>query len=484
MTSAWRLHDAVTIAAEGNFPALDGVIAYMAGDTVGVRLTGESQGMGDHSGSMDGIDYFDCPLNSGVLTTTSKISKRALSWSEEQELRRELQPRISYPPPSSIPLSGLSPSALARMAQLQQRMQASTPQAPKNQLPQVPKTPISKPAEITEPPTLEEEKKTEEDKPEEKILSRLELLRQRKEAIRQKKLALQEKVQDKKEKQQQQQQQRQPDDKDETQPQTTTVSTVTPEASAEAIKKEGGAVEPPQKQQKQERRQSRDSLANLWIRELRHESPPAAARYGDDNEDDAEYSQQAQEILKQPSLDQENKAIELANEEDDIPASSHGRLTRLQQLRQKKRLLEALPSSITVSAKDAEGPPRNVAQEANSIHSRSPLSQPLGLASMAVASAAAMALANDGDDDASNSTLSTQMSEMDLEDENDADHHRHHAVPTESFQESVTITEEENAEPGQPNSHKRRRMLGLGFLPTNKRQQKRRDTGRGKEGHQ
>jgi hypothetical protein len=88
-----KLFDAVTLKATGGMPAMDGVVAYLDPNNqieIGVRLTGSSVGLGDHSGSVDGIDYFDCPLNSGLLVNRDELEIRQLSRIQELRLKREL----------------------------------------------------------------------------------------------------------------------------------------------------------------------------------------------------------------------------------------------------------------------------------------------------------------------------------------------------------------------------------------------------------
>ncbi|KAL3936045.1 MAG: hypothetical protein SGBAC_008558 [Bacillariaceae sp.] len=93
--NAWALYDPITILPDGGgMPAMDGIIAYLdhpqAPTQIGVRLTGSSIGLGDHSGSVDGIEYFDCPLNSGVFCAPHQIEARTLSRIEQLRLKREL----------------------------------------------------------------------------------------------------------------------------------------------------------------------------------------------------------------------------------------------------------------------------------------------------------------------------------------------------------------------------------------------------------
>ena len=236
----------------------------------------------------------------------------------------------------------------------------------------------------------------------------------------------------------------------------------------------------------------------------------------------------AREILKQPLLttelekmnggsnEQDNNIMEEDDdqegeaEEQQRTSSSTQPLSRLQQLRQKKRLLEALPASISTAAAPIDAPDQ-LMEDSNIRSCTPPRIRPSNnLARIAIASAAVFESTElvqqeqqqqqQQDDHSSNaSTLSTQMSEMDLEEKEET------TVSSTAFQESLTITpgtknpissedetstpfdgeaqqkhalEEEQAKPTQ----KRRRMLGLDFLPTSKRFPKRRNTGN--DGHQ
>jgi hypothetical protein len=442
--------------------------------------------MGDHSGSVNGIDYFECPVNSGVLTTTSRVTKRRLTFSEEAMIRKQLlQPKSMFDPvPTSIPLSGLSSAALARMAQLNQRMQVQAPA----------------PAPDTKEPSLKEEAMA---PPLPPRLSRLDILRQKKEAIRLKKIALQEKVQDKKDKQQLEQPRAEPQGD----PVTTATTTATTTTTA-TLPQDHPML------QHQQRRDSRDSLEKLWISELRHESPPAAARYGwDDDDDHKSNHSQVQNQLQQPSLEPKAKAAAAAaaanDDNDEAMQDKQPTLSRVQQLRQKKRLLEALPASININAPAPDAEVRleeiTTATTTTTTRATSPtlLLGPNHTNNHYTMATVALAAAVREEDDGQSilaSTISTQSGDMDVEDD------EHHAVPAAAFQESVTITaatsnplppadEEETpgheslAKPATPAaeeeqqqqhfaSHKRRRMLGLGFLPGNRRLQKR------QKGHQ
>eukprot|EP00980_Cylindrotheca_fusiformis_P009992 scaffold2212_cov143-Cylindrotheca_fusiformis.AAC.10 len=145
--------DAVTVKASKGLPDMDGVIAYLDNNNnnkIGVRLTGSSVGLGDHSGSVDGINYFDCPLNSGLFVTRDEIEIRQLSRIEELKLKRELAaekldlsrttgittshknpvPPPPPPKPEEPPLSdatkGLSATALTRLQKLNQKYMQET----------------------------------------------------------------------------------------------------------------------------------------------------------------------------------------------------------------------------------------------------------------------------------------------------------------------------------------------------------------------
>ena len=268
---------------------------------------------------------------------------------------------------------------------------------------------------------------------------------------------------------------------------------------------------------------SRDPLETLWIKELRHESPPAAARYGSEGDDEMFSQAVARETLKQPVLTspelendgnnkQDNNVMQ-DNEEE--PSSTLSQpLSRLQQLRQKKRLLEALPASISTAAAPNDAPDQMMVEDSNMRSSTPPRTRNRpsnNLARIAISSAAVFESTElvheqqqqqqqqqHDDHSSSASTLSTQMSEMELEEKEET------TVSSTAFQETLTITsgtknpiscdetsfnksqesqqvhalEEEQTKPTQ----KRRRMLGLGFLPTSKRFTKRRNTGN--DGHQ
>ncbi|CAJ1959876.1 unnamed protein product [Cylindrotheca closterium] len=92
--TSWELLDPITVLPDGGMPAMDGIVAFLDHPEnptkVGVRLTGSSIGLGDHSGSVDGIDYFECPLNSGLFCTPDQLEVRTLSRIEQLRLKREL----------------------------------------------------------------------------------------------------------------------------------------------------------------------------------------------------------------------------------------------------------------------------------------------------------------------------------------------------------------------------------------------------------
>ncbi|CAJ1933290.1 unnamed protein product [Cylindrotheca closterium] len=551
-----QLYDGVTIPPDGNFPSMTGVIVYKKDDTIGVRLTGDSEGMGDHSGSVDGVDYFDGGVNSGVMTTISKVEPRKLTIAEEGLIRSLLQPKPAYSTPmaSSVPISGLSPAALARMMQLNQRMGITpTNGAPKNKLPPSATTPATPPTpQLSDPPTVtNSEPPLEEEKPAEKRLSRLEILRQKKEAIRKRKLELERKVETTKKEKLQQQEDKPEEDKPEeaTEPQqpmatedfpetkdspetssspkstssqksTSSPKTSTSVSQAAVIRNtseasmadEAASVKSKESSAMLSKasRSSRDSIEELWIHELRHETPASADKYDledaenllleeDEMEDNAPESNRSldmRSILRQPTLQvegtpavdlskSEGQDMEQEEEEDNgrQPPMRQSSMSRLQQLRQKKRLLEALPSSIQTPAS---------AGLSKSDHTN--------LASMAMASAAAlghshhnaatfpdrpMAQSDDDDDDDDDDSKTTASALSHMEDGGNEDDD---AVPA-AFQESVSITASStNVLPGDveettpvSSSHKRRRMLGLGFLPGSNRQQKRQNTGAGRQ---
>jgi len=601
-----ELYDGVLIPPEGKFPAMTGVIVYKKDDTIGIRLTGESEGMGDHSGNVDGIDYFECSVNSGILTTEDKVDHRELTFAEEGLIRSLLQPKPAYSNfnSTSIPISGLSPAALVRMMQLNQRMGLATPTAGRNKLPPSTSTGTNTPdpapptPQLQDPPTrsrsnasaasanasasafsvastsssFPQEPALEEEKPAEKKLTRLEILRQKKEAIRKRKLALQERVEEaKKEKKEQEEKQHQQQEQEkegsaeattaatkplqpmETQDFKSPVpSTVTPVVTQDAaIEDEVASIKSKTSKGSsgstlsKASRCSRDSIEKLWISELRHESPDTADQYDLEDaenllldEDEHEMndisripstnSMQMQQILRQPHVKDGHLVHSFKSEEqEDLDNHSqepelvdNGRpqpfrqssLSRLQQLRQKKRLLEALPASIqTPMAPSAIA--ANVVLEDVFPLSLNTLAmvtqQSNSLANMAMASAAVLGhptnenlasfpiqsrdrvqdpttdATEDTDD---NDTLSSQLSDDIMEDDVGE---VHDAVPA-AFQESVTITpsstnplpafSEESTTTVEPsNALKRRRMLGLGFLPGIKRHQKRQNIGQGQE---
>ena len=464
----------------------------MNGDTIGVRLTGASEGLGDHSGSVDGIDYFDCPVNSGVLTTADKLQSRKMTWQEEEELRKELlrsqQRAAAPPPPTSVPLTGLSPAALARMAQLTKKMmdQNNTPNPIPPKLP--PTTDPPQPMNVPVVDTKEAKAKTQEETKQqegsgEKRLSRLEILRQKKEQIRLRKMALQEKVQESKKQQQKQEQEQEQEQVQDQQEQLAATETVSNDTTPEPMQTSTPEMKDPEVEASAnhaERRNSvpRDPLESLWVKEFRHESPTAAAeRY----EEDDQYSQVAKEALQTPNLFAEKEdSVEQSMEEDNKHTSKP--LSRLQQLRQKKRLLEALPASISTTAAPSDtldGPV--VAMEDTGIG----IGSNNNLANIVSAAGEENDDNDDGDDDRSSnaSTLSELMTDMELENKTET------PATDSGFQDisaatsnSLSIEEAPSDESTPKKTIKRRRMLGLGFLPTTKRFQKRRNTGN--HGHQ
>jgi len=614
-----QLYDGVLIPPDGKFPAMTGVIVYKKGATIGIRLTGESEGMGDHSGCVDGIDYFECPVNSGILTAEDKVDRRELTFAEEGLIRSLVKPKPAYSTPiaSSIPISGLSPAALARMMQLNQRMGITTPTSGRNKLPPSTtndagtdiniNTPTSTPPtpQLQDPPTRSrssvsatsacsavsisvtsvattsssspQEPALEEEKPVEKKLSRLEILRQKKEVIRKRKLALQERVvETKKDKKEQEEQQQIQLEKEESPPASTAATsplqrietqaskssvpfTVTPVVAQDAAMQDevasiksktskGSSGSPFSKAS----RCSRDSIEKLWISELRQESPDTADRYdledaenllleedehemGDVSRNPSTNSIEMQQILRQPHLKDDHLVYSFKSEgQDDFDNHSqesdsvdNGRpkpfrqssLSRVQQLRQKKRLLEALPASIQTPM----APPAIAADVV--LENLVPLSfntsamstqRNNSLANMAMASAAVLGHPTDvnsarfptqsrdriqdpntdaTEDTDDNDTLSSQPSddvmEEDVSKEDDQRLGEVHDTVPAAFQESVNITPsstnplpdygEEITTVDPSNSLKRRRILGLGFLPAFKRHQKRQNIGQGQE---
>lgn len=519
---------------------MTGVIVYKKDETIGIRLTGDSEGMGDHCGSVDGVEYFDGGVNSGVMTSIHKVEPRKLTVSEEALIRSLLQPKPAYSTPmaSSMPMSGLSPAALARMMQLNQRMgvtpatSSTQTTTPRNKLP--PSTPTaadSPPTPIlSDPPTVlqnnsseDREPALEEEKPPERKLSRLEILRQKKEAIRKRKLELSRKVEEtKKEKLQQQQQEEaeeptvkpqqeeaakpqeppsmEAEDKKSTSP--TSINSQNSSSSSKRMPPPASVVRSQDIPMQDEvasvkskessmfskaSRSSRDSIEQLWIDELRNETPASAARYDLEDaenllleEDEGEDPPESVRSLHMEGIVrvQKHEQDELSESNDKLNDQSSDRhpepmrrssMSRLQQLRQKKRLLEALPASI-----------------------QTPVAPP-NLVNLAGFPEQSRAMAQDCTDDEDeeeededdNKTTASALSDM--EDDNNQKRPRNEihddAVPA-AFQESVTITADSTnplpAGEGASNNYlKRRRMLGLGFLPGINREQKRQNTGRG-----
>lgn len=86
-----RLNDPVTVKALGRRPQLQGFVAYLGknDNTVGVRLTGPSVGLGDHNGSLGGMQYFSCPPNCGILTRVSQVQLRELTVADKLRINRQ-----------------------------------------------------------------------------------------------------------------------------------------------------------------------------------------------------------------------------------------------------------------------------------------------------------------------------------------------------------------------------------------------------------
>jgi len=548
-----QLYDGVTLPAEGSLPSMTGVIVYKKDETIGIRLTGDSEGMGDHCGSVDGVEYFDGGVNSGVMTSIHKVEPRKLTVSEEALIRSLLQPKPAYSTPmaSSMPMSGLSPAALARMMQLNQRMGVSPATSstqtttPRNKLP--PSTPTaaadSPPTPIlSDPPTVlqknsseDREPALEEEKPPERKLSRLEILRQKKEAIRKRKLELSKKVEEtKKEKLQQQQQEEaeeptvkpqqeeaakpqeppsmEAEDKKSTSP--TSINSQNSSSSSKRMPPPASVVRSQDISMQDEvasvkskessmfskaSRSSRDSIEQLWIDELRNETPASAARYDLEDaenllleEDEGEDPPESVRSLHMEGIVrvQKHEQDELSESNDKLNDQSSDRhpepmrqssMSRLQQLRQKKRLLEALPASIQTPV----APPNlvNLALAAALGHCDNLAGFPEQ--SRAMAQDCTDDEDEEEEDEDDNKTTASALSDM--EDDNNQKRPRNEihddAVPA-AFQESVTITADSTnplpAGEGASNNYlKRRRMLGLGFLPGINREQKRQNTGRG-----
>lgn len=90
-----KLTDAVCVKSHSQ--NLQGIVAFLGtvsftdGDEwVGVRLTGDSVGLGRNDGSVKEQRYFECPANCGLFVQRSHVTKRVLTKLEQLRLRREL----------------------------------------------------------------------------------------------------------------------------------------------------------------------------------------------------------------------------------------------------------------------------------------------------------------------------------------------------------------------------------------------------------
>ena len=109
----------VVVQTNDNEPRLEGIIVYLENPVatddddaslhnnndspqqqqhdmkVGIRLTGNSSRLGIHNGTVNGIKYFDCPMNSGIIVDKSQIEQvrsfESLTDIERDRLKRELE---------------------------------------------------------------------------------------------------------------------------------------------------------------------------------------------------------------------------------------------------------------------------------------------------------------------------------------------------------------------------------------------------------
>ena len=82
---AYGVADHVNVTFGGE--ELEGVVAYVDGDRLGIRLTDFSVGLGDH----DGEGLFEAPNNSGLWVSAADVSERALATSIERVQPREMR---------------------------------------------------------------------------------------------------------------------------------------------------------------------------------------------------------------------------------------------------------------------------------------------------------------------------------------------------------------------------------------------------------
>ena len=82
--SDWKLLDPVSIPAGPLL--LEGIVAYLEGETVGVRLTGSSVGLG----ITNVAGKFECPDKGGLWALKGQLRRRLLTKLEALRLRREL----------------------------------------------------------------------------------------------------------------------------------------------------------------------------------------------------------------------------------------------------------------------------------------------------------------------------------------------------------------------------------------------------------
>jgi dynactin 1 len=127
MADDLEVNDPVFVSRESR--QLEGVVCFLGtvsfaegDDWVGIRLVGTSQGLGKNDGSVQSIQYFECPQNCGIFVKKSAVTKRTLTRLEELRLRRELAqsgtPTTTTSTTSStesLPLAGGPPETPTRL---------------------------------------------------------------------------------------------------------------------------------------------------------------------------------------------------------------------------------------------------------------------------------------------------------------------------------------------------------------------------------
>ena len=125
MSDDLQVNDPVHVE-RGDSQQLEGVVAFLGkvefsdlDDWVGVRLTGQSVGLGKNDGSVQGVSYFSCGPNGGVFVRKSHVSKRELTKLEALRLKRELAKQsagITSPKPTTIArgTAGKTPTSTTR----------------------------------------------------------------------------------------------------------------------------------------------------------------------------------------------------------------------------------------------------------------------------------------------------------------------------------------------------------------------------------